>query len=285
LESDDVGVKIFKPPTKTKTAINGIISRHCSINRALHIGRKKREYQSLIAFDLTCLPCLMTILQSTLSVYLYENCLPQQEKTITVHQIVSPWQKGKAALIRPNPVASASVGAINNVFINFDITSLVLDWHNGNAVNFGVLLKLESKTSCLPNVLACCSKHVSNSQCWPRLEVSFLEPAPSEGCCQIIDCDSSVLTSDIINTTAILNIQQFNYTYFIINNGINSALVSLQVSPDGLNWITETSQVITPGVMLPFVPNVIAKYARLTYQSSIPNHCTFLDIRVRGFSS
>jgi len=83
-----------------------------------------------------------------------------------------------------------------------------------------------------------------------------------------------------------LNIQRYNYTYFVINTGQNSAVIALQVSPDGINWITEgVLQTISPGDIVPLVPNIIAKFARLIFQSADVQQSTSLDIRVRGFSS
>lgn len=281
-----MGEKTFKPPTKNRTAINGVIRRCQPIKGELLIGSNKHEYQSLIEFDITSLPCLLTLVSGTLNVYLCKNWLSQQEKHIAVHQIVSPWCVGKAPVIKSIPVACAAVGNSNNFFVKFDITSLVLGWYTGNAANFGILLRLEQlNKSREAGVLAFCSKQVRNSQRWPFLEVAYLEPSPSESCCQTLDFDVSVTAGELINTTAALNIQRFNYTYFIVNRGIHPASVSLQVSPDGLYWLTEEPlQVIAPGIMLPLVPNVIARFARLTYQATMPNQETILDIRVRGCS-
>lgn len=280
-----VGVKVFKPPIKARIVTNGRCLPKQAAKKTLIVGSKKHIYQSLVQFDISTLPLFLTILNGTLHLYLLENDWPSIEKTISVHQILSSWSKRRCLCINTLPIASTTFSNINHSFISFDITPLVTAWYTGSAENLGILLKLSNELT--SGYVELCSNKFHNSAFWPSLEVSILEPLnPSEACCQTLDFDISVTTDDIIKTTAILNIQHFNYTYYVINTGVCSATVSLQLSPDGTNWlIDEPPRVITPGIIVPLVPNVIARFARITYQSAISHESTKLDIRVRGFSS
>ncbi|HWR45119.1 DUF6385 domain-containing protein [Sporomusa sp.] len=277
-----MGVKTIKPPVKNISTINGRCSHRRLAKRMLFAGRKKKHiYQSLLGFDITALPSFLTILSGTLNVFLLENSCPQIENIIDVHQVLSPWCKRKDLLIKELPVASASISNINCSFVSFDITPLIVDWYTGGSVNLGILLKLRNQQK--PGLLGFCSNRFFNSRYWPFVEISFLDPVPGECCYQTLDADESVTTSNIVQTTARINVQRFNYTYYIINSGLHSATVSMQLSPDGTNWMTDVPpQVIIPGGMLTFVPNVIARFARLAFQSAMPNQNTILDICVRG---
>lgn len=277
-------VKTIKPSVKNISTINGKCSHHRSAKRMLFVGCKRHIYQTLIEFDIAALPSFLTILRGTLNVFLLENDCSQIGNIIDAHQVLSPWCKRKNMLIKNAAVTSVAVGNMNGCFLSFDITSLIVDWYTGGSANLGVLLKLRDQQK--PGLLSFCSNRAFNSRCWPFLEVTFLEPLPKDNCCEMLDMDEGVTTSEFVQTTTMLNVQRFNYTYYIINTGTYSASVSLELSPDGINWITdEPLRVIPPGVMLPFVPNVIARFARLAFQSTVPDQSTLLDIRVRGYSS
>jgi hypothetical protein len=276
-----VGVKIIKPPVKNITTINGRHSR-CRLSKgSLVVGRKKRGFQSLIEFDITALPPFLTILSGTLNVFVFENTCPQAEQIIDAHQILSPWCKRKAILFNNIPAASADITDVNGCFLTFDITSLIVDWYIGVSANLGVLLQIRNQQR--PGLIGFCSNRAFDSRCWPFLEVTFLEPLPGDNCGQMLDSDERITTCNMVQTTANLTVQCFNYTYYVINSGTQNASISLELSPDGTNWMTDIPpQVITPGAMLALVPGVIARFACLAFQSTMHNQHTVLDICVRG---
>lgn len=280
-----MGQKMLTFPCKNTVTINGKCTNQPPSKCTLLVGRNKCLYQSFIKFRTNSLQESLNILSVILKVYLFRNFYPKTPKTISVHQVLSSCHAGKELKINSFPIASASISKENNRFICFDITPLFVDWYMGNSANKGLLLKLPNEI--YPSLLGFRSKDFCDSQFWPVLEVAYLEPhPPGKSCCQTLDVNTSVITNNNMQTTAALNVQQFNYTYYIINTGASSATVSLQLSPDGTNWLTDQPlQAIAPGGILPFVPNLIATYARLTYQTTVSDHSTSLDIRIRGFSS
>ena len=85
--------------------------------------------------------------------------------------------------------------------------------------------------------------------------------------------------------TAALNILVYDYTYLVVNNGANAAVAYLQASPDGTTWETQSATTtINPGTVVSFVPNVIAKYSRLCYQSQPSTPNTTITIYIQGRS-
>lgn len=283
-----MGLKILKPPSKnTIFAISGC--GKCSKQRVKHgtllVGREKRIFQSVIKFDINALPPSLTIASAILKVYLFQNDCSAGPKTVSVHQVLSPCAQGKNLIFKSPPVASAVIGKKNNTFISFDITPLFIDWYRGSSANQGLLLSLSNEMNqCL---LGFRSKEFGDSRVWPSLEISYQDHYPAEkSCCQILTVDENAITGNMLQTTSALSVQQFNYTYYIINTGTHSATVSLQLSPDNANWLTDQPlQVVAPGGILPLVPNLIASYARLTFQATVPGQNTSLAIRVRGSSA
>lgn len=280
-----MGLKILKPPSKNTITVNGRCTKYRLKNCPLLVGSGKRRYQSFIKFDIGALQASLDIVSAILKLYLFENDCPNTSKIIFVHQVLSPCRKGKYLAIKPQPAAGAAIDKKNKTFISFDITPLFIDWYIGASANQGILLNLPHEMC--PCLLSFHSKEFCDSQFWPFLEITYRDPRPPEkSCCQTLDFNASVITDDLVQTAATLDVQAFNYTYYIINTGSNNAIISLQLSPDGTNWLTdEPLQVIAPGGILPFVPNIIASFARLTYQSAASGRHTSLDIRVRGFSS
>jgi len=281
-----MGIKFFKPPFMDTTIVNSLVHRPQYGKDTLLTGKKKCIYESLLQFDISSLPFFLTILSATLWMYLSENLYPGILKIINVHQVLVPWDEKRVdfsePLINQAPAASTTLTSAVNLFLSFDITPLVNDWYTGKEANFGVLLKLSDEITA--NLIGFRSKDIGNSLFWPFLEVAFLDPTSSGGQ-QTLDVDLSVITSDIVQSTGSLYIQIFNYTYFIINTGLNAATISLEVSPDSVHWSTQSPlQQIPPAKMATFVPNIIGKYARLTYQSTIPGHSTGLEILIRGNS-
>lgn len=279
-----MGVKVFKPPTQDITVDNSLVQRY---KEALRVGKKRCLFRSLLEFDISSLPFFLTIINATMYLYLFENCYPSVPKTLNVHQVLSTWDEKTANFHEPlfnvTPITSMTFTNTNKTFLSFDITTLVTNWYTGRDANLGVLLKMNQEL--MANLVEFYSKEFENSLYWPYLEVTFLDPASGGGGGQPIELDVNVVTADAIQTAATLNILMFEYTYTILNTGASPATISLQLSPDSIQWYTdEPMQVLLPGQMAALVPNTINKYARLTYQSSNTGQNTKLAIYVRGHS-
>ncbi|EAX46959.1 hypothetical protein TcarDRAFT_0704 [Thermosinus carboxydivorans Nor1] len=278
-----MGEKTFKNPIKNATAVNGRVLRHEPFKGVTLLGHAIREYNTLVQFDIASLPPLITIVRSLFNVYLLrKKCANANiKKTISVYQIISPWRRGSPVLTNNSPIDSVTVYDTDNVLLSFNVTPLVVDWYMGKTANCGLLLKLENDvSSCL---LSLNSKKTHNPQLRPNLQISFLDPLPPENFSHLLDFDANVITSDTIQTTVALSIQRFNYSCFIINTGASSATVSLQISPDGVYWLTDgADRNVLPGEIITIVPSFITRFARLAYHSATPGKSTSLAIRVRG---
>lgn len=283
-----MGVKTVKPPIRATTATTSKQGRQLCDRYTLLIGQEMESFQSLLAFDFTSLPLMQTIVNGTLTLYLYENLFPNREKAVAVPRIISPWKENRVRLqdiiIDPVPVCQSLIQG-NNKFIDFDITPLVQEWHSGTAANLGILLKPAESSDNRPfGIIGFCSRNCCNSLCWPALHISFIDYSPAQNCNPTLEFDYRVSTGSMVQTAGTLNVLQYMYTYFVINTGKSGALIALQVSPDGINWITESElNSIGPGETKPLIPNSIAKYARIVFRSDELGQNTSLAICVRGY--
>lgn len=283
-----MGVRSVKPPIRATTATADREGRQLCDKYTLLIGQELTIFQSLLAFDISPLTPTQTIVNGTLVLYLYENLFPLREKTVAVHQIISPWKENrvnlKELIIEPVPVCRTLIQG-NNQFIHFDITPLVQEWHNGSAANLGVLLKPEEACAKQFDIIGFCSRNCCNSRCWPSIEVTFAESAAAQITSAALEFDCRVTTSDSVQSAATLQVLQYTYTYFVINSGLNQAFITLEISPDGINWIPEGElSAINPGKTIPLIAGSVAKYARISFWSTQPDRSTSLKICVRGYS-
>lgn len=93
----------------------------------------------------------------------------------------------------------------------------------------------------------------------------------------------NVTSQNTIQYTPSLTLLNYDYSYFAVNTGPNAAKVYLQISPNNTNWENQSAIItLLPEAMISFVSNVIAKYARLGYQSQERGHSTTLTIYTQG---
>jgi len=286
-------IQIIKPPVMdTFISYKDIHGRMCCPPhryscKELLVGKKPcNANKTLIQFDLSSLPLFLTITNSTLHIFLARNDYPVTPKPLGVFQILSKWTKKKAhcikaPLITPAPLDVITITNQDHVFVSFNITTLVQNWYTNQAVNLGVMLQMLDETT--NSLIGLCSRESTDSQFWPYLKLNIKDPVVTDNCCRPIDLTLYVMANDQTNYTRPLNILLFNYSYLIVNNGIHSALVHLQVSCDSTYWQTESSvKTVVPGEMASCVPDTITKYARLCYQAQHMGQHTELTIHIQG---
>ncbi len=277
----------MKPP-KQDTFIN--IRKLSSKNfrqRFLLIGRNCGNlYKTFIKFDLSTLPPWLNIVNGTLNMHLVENDFPACHKTITVHQILSKWNERTLScrhqpLYKATPVSSVNLTNQKDRLVSFDLTPLIQKWYSGTEANLGVMLKMSHEDM---HEIAFLSKEYPNSKFWPYLEVNFSNSL-NHSCPQSIELTINATTDDQILSTVPINTLMFNYTYIIINTGSAPAIAYLQSSPDSSHWGPESAvTTINPGQTANLVPDFIAKYSRLCYQSGKVTKSTTLKIHIQGRS-
>lgn len=282
-----MGIKVVKPPKKA-----AFINKKKSILKNPHpqflpVGKDGDNlFKSLLKFDLTSLSPCLDIIQGTLNLYLAENFFPSCHKTITVHQILSEWNERTLSfkhqpLYHSTPTSSICLTNQNNIWVSFDLTPLIKMWYSGTEANLGILLKMSDESM---HEILFLSKDYPNSKFWPYLDVNFLD-SPEHPGRQTIELTITAITQNQILSTTPINTLIFNYTYIIVNAGPAPAIAYLQSSPDSIHWGPESaSKTILPNQTESLVPDFIAKYSRLCYQSADFKQNTTLKIHIQGRS-
>ena len=120
-------------------------------------------------------------------------------------------------------------------------------------------------------------KESSNAVYWPYLEIDFLDPPdkPGDHCCEPIEVTFKVITEQTVQSTNPINTLMFNFSYFIVNTGTAKANVYLQTSADGYHWLINSAVTgINPDETKALVPDWIAKYSKLCYESAAAESTT-----------
>lgn len=289
-----MGKKIFKPPAMESIISEGhagsaFFSSKTFIQRGLLVGGDCEDvYRSLICFDISSLPLFLIIIKSTLNLFLCADEFPKcNKKAIEILQIVSKWHQErvcwkKQPLTKDIPAVTSKITAPTGTFVTWNITPLVEEWYTGQAANLGVMLKMSKE--CDRSLVAFASGKLPDSQVWPYLEIDYISPCHKKGD-ETLDITLHVTTCDALRFTQPINTLMFNYSYLIINDGPNAALVRLEVSPDGSVWQPQTLLTkVIPGQLVTLIPDTIAKFSRLAYQSLVPGDKTTLTINIQGIS-
>jgi len=259
-------------------------------NDLLRIGTKFGTHcRTLMKFDLSSLPFFSIIHSCTLHIFVAQNEFLDCFNLLGVFQVLSEWNAktityNEPPLLHTSPIDSISVTKQTDVFLSFNITELLQDWFSKRAANLGVMLQFINESP--GNLLAISGKNYHDSRCWPYLELQIVDPVTMNARSALratLDQSVTVVTQDSIQCTASLTILIYDYSYLVVNTGANVAVAYLQISPDGVTWETQSApELISPNTIVSFVSNVIAKYARLCYQSQQLSDATTLKIYIQG---
>lgn len=291
-----MAVLIIKPPLMHASISNN--NKHIRYLNTRHTGllrlgtTSNNTYRILTQFDLSSLPFLATIKNSTLNIFVAQNEAAGTVGTLGIFQIFSEWNPqnvtwNKQPLISSTPLDSIPAISNDNSLLKFNITRLVQDWSTNHSANFGIMLKLLDESH--RNLLVIPGKGCPDSRLWPYLELNISDQVSSDDLrmlrAVVLEQSVNVVAQNSLQCTSPINILVYDYSYLVVNTGANPAVAYLQVSPNNANWQTESAtKIINPGDLVSFVPDTIAKYARLCYQSQLPMQGTSLTIYIQGRS-
>ncbi|MCY6353851.1 DNRLRE domain-containing protein [Clostridium sp. ZS2-4] len=195
-------------------------------------------YRDLIKFDISSIPDIATIESATLKLYITQNNVPSLVKPTKVYNLLSSFNENTITYTTqpafdPTPAASLDIVSQINAYLEWDITSLVRDWHIGNIPNYGLILRgLESAYS----FTGFTSKDYFNPAKHPILEISYSEDT---GIIEYVPEDVTSTGTWAYSTAIPLGGR--TATFGIENLGPKEACIILQLSPDNSIWIDDHS--------------------------------------------
>lgn len=237
-------------------------------------------YRSLLKFDISSIPANSTIISAKLRLYIFRNDFPLLSKPIQIYRLLSSFDEFTVTFANqpPIPVASDATLTITNelnTYLEWDMTNLASGWYNGSIVNNGIMIEgLESTSS----IVGFRSKEYIDSSTWPQLEIVYTKGVLTEYPVE------NVATSDSFAGSTAIPLGTGAATFGIVNTGtINSALVKVQLSPDGVNWIDDLPLAVTLPSLVPGATQIIntqgnMDYARVAFKNAAPLLSTTLSI-------
>ncbi|NLY43358.1 MAG: DNRLRE domain-containing protein [Clostridiaceae bacterium] len=144
----------------------------------------------------------------------------------------------------------------------FDITQIVRGWMNGTIENHGLILKNKENKNC--RYLKIFTDQSSN--CKPVVEIKYYLPCSC--ICEVIPTQflesiETIQVTDQLTYTTVKDISLTKtVTVFVSNIGASPIIVTLEISPDGINFAKDNSIQVEPGTNAAVVPYIFAKYLR-----------------------
>ncbi|MGG4142285.1 DNRLRE domain-containing protein [Paenibacillus algorifonticola] len=144
---------------------------------------------SLIQFNLSAIPQNATIDNATLELTTFSNGIGVSSVNVAVHRVTAPWDEAtltwnnsvSAAVYDPTPVTVQSInGQADSSISSLDLTTLVQQWVDGTAENYGFMLEVPE----LPSGVVIWSRNFHSDDSTtqtsrPKLTVSYTIHASS----------------------------------------------------------------------------------------------------------
>ncbi|AWI03306.1 DNRLRE domain-containing protein [Clostridium drakei] len=227
-------------------------------------------YRSLLHFDISSLSSDIQIQSCILNIYVTTVASSTVQDLFTPYLVSSPWSQATTWATQPliNYSIKGTSTPISNVGpINFDVTPIVKYWinsasNNGLIINSTESIPLSTKTFFSSN-------YTSNLSQRPFLNIQYIDSYPVTVFRRRFETTSNNLaTSTTPQASSPIDVSQiFDYTIFIQNTGTNLINLTLQISPDGINFATEAQNSISTGELIPIVSRYLTNYIRFVYNS------------------
>lgn len=255
---------VYLTPVFDTYVYNKLPDKNFSRDSILYVGYKKPDniYRSLLKFNLCSIPLSAYISRSILRLFLCNDDY-NFTKCIDIHRIVSSYDEETVSYnsqpdFLPKYESSAVLPYEKPQFVEWDVTQLAKGWHSGGIVNYGIMLK--SRSERFPSLVSFSSLQCDYSPNVPLLLVEFYDN-------DLFSSSDTYSSSPTPQYSKVFNTFCFKVvTFFVINQGLSNVTVSVEVSPDCVNWYEEKSKMnVPPGKTTALVPQIFGKYTRLKF--------------------
>ena len=270
-------------------AINNLVAADCEQNPGtIPLGREVLEiFQGILLFDINPLLALTEVNAAILSMQVQSQLVPGTNKTFGIYKIIQNWLPtptcpGSPPAFDSTPFATFNVGP-GVVDINVDVKSLVEEWIVDDQRNFGMLIKSIDESIDL-TAIRIYSIGYSNSTRWPSILLDLSQtPIEITGSLDPViefEADIPVITGDsFAYSTPRQFSKAFFSTFFIKNDGLEDAVVKLQISSDDITYIDDSIEItVAAGEEVTLIPQTFGNYMRVAYKSLNLGQPTILSI-------
>jgi hypothetical protein len=227
-------------------------------------------YRSLLHFDISSLTSNIEIQSCILNIYVTTVSNSTVQDLFTPYLVSSSWNESTTWATQP--IIDYSIKGISTPIqgtgpVTFDVTPLVKYWIN-SGINDGLVIK-STETVELSTKTFFSSNYTTNLGLRPFLNVQYIDSYPVTIFRRRFETSSgNFTTSPTPQASSSIDVSQiFDYTIFIQNTGINSINLTLEISPDGINFTTESKNSISPGELTVLVCRYLTNSIRFVYNS------------------
>ncbi|NLI91362.1 MAG: DNRLRE domain-containing protein [Peptococcaceae bacterium] len=269
-------------PVKRLEVVNNVIRLPYPDSQETRIGTVNNVvYRSIMQFDFSALPVGSTVDNSFFTLYIEYQAQPLEDKVFAIHKITQNWSSAPntiCPIFDPVPAAVFTVGQ-GTTQVNVDITGLTEDWIRDPQRNFGMLIKSLDENIGNTEIRVYCTK-AKNTQLWPSLTLSFNNIEVNVEPIFVKQTENGLIAQTYSQFSAARKMGKAIFSsFFVKNTGLNSLIVQLQVSADGLSYVPDGKEKeVLSGEEAIFVPKYFGEFDRIAYRSGSAGQVTTLDI-------
>lgn len=227
-------------------------------------------YRSLLHFDLSSLPSNIEIQSCILNIYVTTVTDSTVQDLFTPYLVSSPWSE--LTTWATQPVINYSIKGSSTPIkgtgpVTFDVTSLVKYWIN-SGINDGLVIK-STETIQLSTKTFFSSNYTTNLGLRPFLSIQYIDSYPVTIFRRRFEnVNGNFSTSSVPQASLPIDVSEiFDYTIFIQNTGVNLIDLTLEISPDGINFTKESQNSVSPGELIALVSRYLTSSIRFVYSS------------------
>lgn len=227
-------------------------------------------YRSLLHFDISSLPSNIEIQSCILNIYITTVTDSTVQDLFTPYLVSSPWNELTTWAAQPliNYSMKGSSTPIRGTGpVVFDVTSLVKYWIN-SGINDGLIIK-STETIQLSTKTFFSSNYTTNLALRPFLSIQYIDSYPVTIFRRRFETvNGNFTTSSTPQASIPLDVSEiFDYTIFIQNTGATLIDLTLEISPDGINFTTEAQNSVPPGELVAIVSRYLTNSIKFVYSS------------------
>jgi len=262
---------ILEPKIQFVQVASNCSSEYLNNSKVMFIGMcdVNKIFRMLFKIPINKLPEDAKIVDAKLKLILIPNGSKYTD-IITPYALIEEW-KLKTVTWDNQPAFNSeifgkSVNVRRGAQYVFDITSIIQQWHKNKIQNNGIILKnQEIKNKTLAKTITDITKSYA-----PKVEIFYRSECSSRKCqTDFIDKSEEFDTSDSYSFSKIRNTSITKTVMFFVKNIEKYEIrAHIQVSPDGINFIDEPTQILVGLNEIKFiVPCIFAKFTRVAVKN------------------
>lgn len=279
--------KIIRPIINIAQVISNNYSEDSDSTSFMRIGRYDADNLFRIFFKISTnkIPQNAKIVDATLIINI-KNIGEGHPNIITPYALMENWELENVTWENQpffnDKISGESINISRKSQCKLKITSIIQKWYKNEISNYGIILKNnEIKDKTVSTIVA-----DMDSSYRPVIKISYIlkklcEKDPCEkNSTEFIEKVEEFNTGELFRFSTLRNTSLQSTVIFLVKNlGINTIIVHLQVSPDGIDFIDEPFTVLIGMNEIKYlVPSIFSKFTRVVVKNVNANEISRVKI-------